>query len=821
MKQVPIATYRLQFYQNNQNFTFENVSQIAEYLALLGVSHLYASPYLQAVPGSTHGYDIVDYSRVSEELGGVLSYERMCLTLRQHNLGQILDIVPNHMAIGVPENLWWWDVLEKGPASPYACFFDVYWDCNTQKILLPVLGDHFEKILESKQLQINKQDHNDFFLLHYGEMSFPIALHLQKQLSQIALQEVNDDLSKLKALLEQQHYQLVFWKHAKDRCSYRRFFDINHLAALKMEDINVFSKTHQLILKLLQEGIIDGVRVDHIDGLKDPEQYLHRLRQQAPKSWIIVEKILLENEELPPTWPVDGTTGYDFMNLLLNLFINPSAKTNLTDFYLEFTDNKQTYPDLLYQKKCNIMEDILGGDLHHLTGLLLTICNHRFTPLDLRKALVELIAQFPVYRTYIRAEKNIIEARDAQLVKSVVAKAIGNNNANPELLTFFQTLLLLEQKGPLESDFVMRFQQVTGPVMAKSAEDTAFYCYHRFSALNEVGGEPDHFGQSIDEFHQRLLELKKSHPYTMVSTSTHDTKRSEDVRMRLAVLSEVSLPWSKAVRRWSLHNQKYKNQGFPDNNSEYLLYNTLFGAWPIDEERLSSSMIKSSRESKLYTSWLQPDPHYEAALLNFIHNILQDEPFMLEFVQFVRQYLYAGRVNSLAQTLIKLTAMGVPDIYQGCELWYLSLVDPDNRRKVDYQVRRQLLEKALSYTPEQILQQQHMEEGMPKIWLIHKMLHFRKQYPHILAPIADYVPLKASGEKKEHVLSFMRSTEAITVIPRLTLALGHHNPWKNTTLPLPPGIWNNLFTGESLKGEDITISKLLNHFPVAFLYRSE
>jgi (1->4)-alpha-D-glucan 1-alpha-D-glucosylmutase len=881
-RHVPRATYRLQFHAG---FTLDDAAAIADYLAALGVSHIYASPYLQAAPGSTHGYDVLDHSRVNEELGGAAAHQRFCKTLGQSGLGQVLDIVPNHMSISHHTNTWWWDVLENGPASRYANYFDVDWHPPERKlhnmVLLPILGDHYGKIIDERQVQLYREGGS--FTFRYFDYIMPAAprslndllsaaaarsesdtlaflaeafgrlplasltdlvsivrRHRDKEVLRALLERlcaedkevvraidkeierVNASPSHLDELLERQNYRLAYWRTARQELDYRRFFDINTLVSLRMEDEQVFRDTHRLVLGWLERTVIDGVRIDHPDGLRDPEQYFARLRQAATQAWIVVEKILEPGETLPSTWPVEGTTGYDFLNRLQGVFIDPQGEIPLTDFYGEFTGQSTDFPEIVREKKQQVLKDLFGSEINRLANMLAEICErHRyyrdFTRTELNATLREVISCFPVYRSYIQPDVNRVTNEDIRYVTEAVEEAKRRRpDWDPAPFDALRDLLLLQVRGEQEHEFVMRFQQTTGPVMAKGLEDTAFYAFHRLIALNEVGGDPGRFGMTLDDFHQACQETQRHWPESMLASTTHDTKRGEDVRIRIGLLSEAADQWRAAVTRWSEINARHRVDGMPDRNAEYLLYQTLFGAWPIDEQRATEYMLKAVREAKVYTSWTQCNPEYEAAVQQFTKAILTDAEFRADLEQLVSELLRPARVASLGQTLIKLTTPGVPDIYQGTELWTLSLVDPDNRRPVDYEIRRQLLADLNETTPEMILAR--MEDGLPKMWVVRQALRLRAREPEAFGREGSYESLRAQGERADHVLAFVRGGRVITIVPRWLVRLGED--WKNTRLRLPNGLWQNEFTGDTIGGT-VQISELLRRFPVALMSRAE
>jgi (1->4)-alpha-D-glucan 1-alpha-D-glucosylmutase len=630
---------------------------------------------------------------------------------------------------------------------------------------------------------------------------------------------MNLDVDRLDALLERQNYRLAFWRSAGRDLGYRRFFDINTLVGLRMEDERVFTDTHALILEWLSKGILDGVRVDHPDGLRDPKEYFERLYKASPGAWIVAEKILEPGERLPSSWPIAGTTGYDFIYRVNNLFVDPNGEAPLTDLYREFTGEPTDFAAVVYDKKHLAMREILGSDVNRLTALFVEVCErnrrHRdYTRHELHEALREVVACFPVYRTYVRPEAGEASAADAGTISETIEKAKANRaDLDGDLFDFFRDILLLRVRGELESELVMRFQQLTGPVMAKGVEDTAFYSFNRLVSLNEVGGDPGRFGLSHDEFHAACAETQGEWPRSMLASSTHDTKRSEDVRARLNLLSEIPDQWSKAVRRWVAIAEPYHRNGFPDPSIEYLLYQTLVGAWPIGAERLIVYMEKAAREAKTHTSWTKPNQAYESALRAFVEGILNNLDFTAEIESFTKPLVEPGRINSLAQTLLKLTAPGIPDFYQGTELWDLSLVDPDNRRPVDYALRRRLLADMKGMTPEEIWRR--IDDGLPKLWVIRQSLKLRRER-RLFAPKDDYHPLACRGPKSHHVVAFARGDHAVTVVPRLVLKLG--GSWGDTTVELPPGLWHHAFTDESFNGGAVRVANLLQRFPVALLF---
>jgi (1->4)-alpha-D-glucan 1-alpha-D-glucosylmutase len=872
------CTYRLQL---KQGFGFPEAAEIADYLDALGISHVYCSPYLQAAPGSTHGYDVLDHQNVNAELGGTLGHETFSATLGKNHLGQVLDIVPNHMSIAHSANRWWWDVLENGPSSQYADYFDVDWEASEAKlhnlVSLPILGGHYGDLLESGEISIHRDGGS--FEVHYADRAFPLAprsldvilsaaadkvgsdliafaadvagdlplanladytnasrRHRDKEILRRILErdfrdspegaeavdavlaDINASPDKLDELLSRQNFRLAHWRTAKQDLGYRRFFDVNSLVGLRMENARVFRDTHALIFHWVRNGVLDGLRIDHPDGLRDPQQYFKRLATAAPNAWIVAEKILTPEESLPENWPVAGTTGYDFLNRVLGIFIDPEGEAPLTEFYAEFTGESTDYPALAHEKKHLVMRDLFASDMNRLTAQLADICeSHRryrdYTRRDVNSMLREVVACLPVYRTYIQAETGEVSDTDRKIVtESIEAAKEQRPDLEASLFDFFKSILLLETRGELESELVMRFQQSTGPVMAKGMEDTLFYCFNRFVALNEVGSEPSRFGLAPEEFHRSNQKMLAHEPHTMLATATHDTKRGEDMRARLAVLSEMPQRWAGIVREWSAANEKHRTQFQPDRNTEYFYYQTLVGAWPVSVERMQQYMEKAMREAKQRTSWLAPDEDFEKALRRFIETTLNDADFLKKIEEVVAEIIEPGRITSLSQTLIKLTSPGVPDIYQGCELWDLSLVDPDNRRPVDYELRRQLLNELEGLSPEQILKRG--DDALPKLWVVRQTLSLRRKH-HEWFDAAAYRPLSATGKKAKHVIAFARGENAITVAPRLVLGLA--GDWADTAIILPDGPWRDVLTGDSVRGGKTKLADLLKRFPVALL----
>jgi (1->4)-alpha-D-glucan 1-alpha-D-glucosylmutase len=876
---APLATYRIQL---QPGFTFDDAARIAPYLRALGISHVYCSPYLQAAPGSTHGYDIVDYQRVNRELGGEEAQQRFVATLQEHELGQVLDVVPNHMAI-VGGNRWWWDVLENGEASRYAPYFDIEWlgpeERYRHKILLPVLGDHYGLILSSGQIQLEYEDGH--FIVRYHEHTFPLAPEsmagllakaadragssqlgfladalvrlqqtgegtwnsrlardrnkeaIREQIARLAderpavarqiaaiIDETNHDIDTLDNILSSQNYRLSRWRTAESELVYRRFFDINSLVGIRPGRDRVFTDTHQLILEWLKRGQVDGLRIDHPDGLRDPGEYFERLHDAVPDLWIVAEKILAPNENLHPRWNIAGTTGYDFLNLASGLFVDPAGEAAMTELYRTFTNAPTDFRLVARESKALILRDLLGSDINRLTALFLDICEHNrdyrdYTRHEIHEAVRETIACFSVYRTYVRPGPEApTEAEVGYITQAAADAAAARPEIEQRLFQFLADVLLLRVPGDQEEEFILRFQQVTAAAMAKGVEDTAFYRYARLISLNEVGGDPARFSVSIDEFHRWCAHIQASYPQTMLATSTHDTKRSEDVRIRIGLLAGQVPLWTETVNRWAAMNAQYKDNDRPGRRIEYFLYQTLVGAWPISAERLNRYMQKVVREAKDRSSWLNPDEEYEAVLRRFCDSILSDETFTADLESFLARLLEPAQTASLALNLLKLTAPGIPDIYQGTEIPDLSLVDPDNRRPVDYEVRTRLLADLDGLTPEQILTRS--AEGLPKLWMIRQALHARRASAESFGPDAAYTPLWPAGPKAGAIVAYQRGENVAIAVPRLSVA---NADWDGTVLEIPDGRWKNQFTGDVTDGGKLDMGSLLARFPVALLIR--
>lgn len=875
------ATYRVQLHRG---FTFDDVAGASARLADLGFSHVYCSPYQESVPGSTHGYDVVDPTRVSTERGGEAGLRRMAAALRAVGMGHIVDIVPNHMASDLTHNHWWRDVLEHGRASRWAPVFDIDWahlepSRRSQRLVLPILGDHYGRVVDGGGLSLSRQGGD--LAVAYGDLSLPLSppsaagllagvgqleksrplVDLAEEMGALAelhrpdsspvrhtlagildgepalaraldvhLVAVSADPVALHEVLRRQHYRLAFWRVAAQELDYRRFFDVNDLVAVRVEDPYVFEVTHSLIGRLVGEGILDGVRVDHVDGLRDPGGYLRQLRNLiGPDAYLVVEKILDRDESLP-AWPVAGTTGYDFCNDVGGLFVDPAGEPGLTELYASFAEDHATFPAVAVEARQEVLAETLAADVNRLVDRLAEIrdLNYRaqdFTRRDLRDAIRALASSFRVYRTYLRTGSGP-RSDDVDLLEAAISDALALG-VEAELLGFLRDVLLRRLPGRPVTDIALRFQQLTGATMAKGVEDTAFYRYLRLVALNEVGGDPSRFGRSVEDFHRANQARAERWPSGLLTTSTHDTKRGEDTRMRIAVLSEIPDTWARTVHRWSSLAAAHRRNAGPDRRDEYLVYQTLVGTWPIGTERLVAYVEKAAREAKRRTTWTEPDAAYEAALGDFVAGILADEDFRAAVDEFVSMVEGPAQVNSLAQAALRLTAPGVPDTYQGCEVWSLSLVDPDNRSPVDHAALATLARTVNEAGAAGI--GKLTEEGGPKMWLTAKCLEVRNLHPEPFGPGSDYEPLETEGSLRSHVVGYLRSANparrVAVVVARLVAGLG--GDWADTRVALPAGTWVNHLDGTTTTSTGdgtseggpggVEVAGLLGSFPVAVL----
>jgi (1->4)-alpha-D-glucan 1-alpha-D-glucosylmutase len=994
---IPAATYRLQFHAG---FTFKDARQLVPYLHELGITDVYASPYLKARAGSAHGYDVANPNLLNPEVGTEEDYRAFVDELARYGMGQLLDTVPNHMGIGDVNNAWWQDVLENGPSSVYASCFDIDWSpftaepADSDKVVLPVLGDQYGRVLENGELSLAYED--DGLCVRYYDYKLPLApesypavlervaawlrdsgigeqesgldrllslletirqlpprrrtdvesrqeRNRQKELIKRELASLHEDSAtfrralnqvlgalngrkgdprsydELDELLNQQCYRLAFWRVAAEEINYRRFFDINDLAAVRVEDPEVFRATHQLLLVLVRLGAVTGIRIDHPDGLRDPKRHLVRLQRscfvefnadrlrssldgEADKlpieqalgelfdtsvlgsrhsrlpMYMVVEKILTPGEQPPADWPVHGTTGYDFLASLNGIFVDRASRAAMDGAYARFTGLHQSYADLANSTRKMVMLVSLPGEINGLAYRLKRLASRDrrcrdFTLNALTFAVREFIACLPVYRTYIDPDTGEISDTDRAVIERTGAEVKRRNpRTDPTTFDFIRDQLLgsgdaassqlpIPNSDPERLAFVARFQQVSGTVMAKGVEDTAYYQYNRLVSLNEVGADPDRFGVSVAAFHHDNARRARSWPYSMLTTSTHDSKRSEDVRARINALSEFPRHWRQAVTRWNRINVQYKplaeGRPAPDRNDEYLLYQTLVGAWPLEEmddreygtfqERIAGFMLKAAKEAKVNTSWINPNLEYEAALEAFVRGVLdrsRPNAFLDDFLAFQRGISNVGMFNSLSQTLLKFASPGVADIYQGNETWEFSLVDPDNRRPVNYKLRRQLLAEIRRRMDgdqpglaAELLATR--DDGRLKLYVTHCCLNARREFRSLFLE-GGYLPLRATGPMSARVCALARTGEqslsAIAVAPVLIggLLRGASEPvgdvWGATTLRIPARLgakFRNYFTGELLEVEpdrgtgSLRLASILARFPVALLIRDE
>jgi len=949
---TPFATYRLQF---GASFTFENATAIVDYLDALGISHCYASSYLSAVPGSTHGYDVADPTRLNPEIGDDRSYARWVETLRAHGMGHIIDLVPNHMGISTSANPWWQDVLENGPSSRYAAIFDIDWHPLKQelenKVLLPILGDSYGAVLERQEIRLEYQD--GAFRARYFDQVFPIApgtydrvlsegagalmdevgaateegvefLSIMTAIRHLPGQLVHDpqllserdrekevikrrlaaltarstrvlahieravtsfngtkgdprSFDRLDALISTQPYRLAYWRVAAEEINYRRFFDINELAAIRMEDPSVFDRVHAFVFDLLARGTVDGFRIDHVDGLYDPGDYLERVQARARAVrpdlysakrplYLIVEKILGVDEDLPQ-WPVAGTTGYDFLALLNGVFVDQRNASALNSVYERFTRVRSPYREIVYRGKQLVLRVSMASELNVLAHGLNRFSERNrhyrdFTLNSLAHAIREIIACFPVYRTYVN-DREPVSARDRTYIEHAVREAKRRNPDRPPLVFDFVRGLLLKKADYIPEDerpeylqFVGKFQQVTSPVTAKGIEDTALYIYNRLVSLNEVGSDPDRFGVAPGTLHAWLKARAARGPQGLSATSTHDTKRGEDVRARLNVLSELPGAWKQATARWARANRRGRSivegQSYPSRNEEYLLYQTLLGTWPLqamtpDEEReyrrrIVAYMHKAMREAKVFTSWLNPSEQHEQAMTRFVEATLATDnaAFRTDFLELQQRVARYGIYNSLAQLAIKAGAPGVPDFYQGTECWNFSLVDPDNRRPVDYEQRRSLLaglcaagEGGRAALAAQLMRTP--DDDQLKMYATMTLLRFRRANPEVFQWGA-YEALATEGTRRDHLFGFARvhgPRRVLVVVPRLVATLLPdadvpplgERVWGDTRVMASAGptVYRNILTDRCIPARVdgdravLQAADVFELFPIAFL----
>jgi (1->4)-alpha-D-glucan 1-alpha-D-glucosylmutase len=825
------STYRLQL---RPGFGFTEAADLVPYLASLGVSHLYLSPVFESASGSTHGYDVVDPTQLRADFGGADAFASLVSRAHEQGLGIVLDIVPHHMA-ATADNAWWWSVLELGESSPYSRHFDIDWDPPERRlrgsVLLPVLGDHYGRVLDSGELHLERGK-GDALVARYYDNVAPLSPETADELWAIAgrrgcnvdeiLAEVNADRDRLDGILNRQHHRFARWQAAAHELDYRRFFDIDSLVALRSERPEVFVDCHQLVLQLVLDGDVDGLRIDHVDGLRDPSGYLERLRSRAPDTWLLVEKILRPSERLP-MWPVDGTTGYDFLALVGDLLVDEHGFHDLLDHYRRFIAHDADYEQARVAARREALADALDSDLQRLVVILVRVCEGRrrwrdFTRAELRNAAIEVIVRLGAYRSYVHPDGGASDADRALVGAAIEGAAHDVPDLDPELLDLLRVLFTGELTGIDEAEAFARFQQLTGPVAAKGEEDTAFYRWTPLLSLNEVGSEPDHRAVDVTAFHQECALRQQQWPSAMLTTSTHDTKRSEDVRARLALLSEIPGAWATATAHWAAINNQSRDleADAPDRQDEWFIYQTLVGAHPLPLERAWPVIEKSLREAKRRTSWIRADEHYERAVRRFLESILRSDEFVKELDQFVAPLVDPGRVNALTQVVLRLLAPGVPDTYQGTELWDSSLVDPDNRRPVDYSARTEMLAALAGRTAADAWRDDR-DSGAPKLAVIHECLQLRARHPDAFGPDSSYSPHTVEGADADHVVAFTRGTSIAVAVPRLPLTL----TFEDALVHLPDGSWHNILTGEDYEGGmAVQFTELRGGFPLAVLERT-
>jgi (1->4)-alpha-D-glucan 1-alpha-D-glucosylmutase len=870
-----IASYRLQLHAG---FPLGAAQQVLPYLADLGISHVYLSPCLQAVPGSQHGYDVTDPTRISTDLGGEPAWASFAECARSHGLRILLDIVPNHMSASQC-NPWWDDVLAHGPFSEFIGYFDFRNPPRSAfRVHLCSLARPYGAAIEAGELTIEikegrprvrhydnswplgpaswrkllsatelapanggraandepcfaelerllnmesagEKDRNEY-RRHAAEAENILSSACQSGQLDLAVDRARGNKELLDAVLQRQFFVLHGWKLSGELTNYRRFFDIDSLIGVRTEMPAVASATHARIEEMVARGEIDGLRIDHPDGLREPAAYLERLRAALPQGRIYVEKILENDERLKDDWPIDGTVGYEFLAKVNRLWMDDQRIDVLTATYADFTGHSVNFAKLVREKKRAIIESAFCLSLEQLTAEALAIARadwrtRDLRPSHLREVVLRSMVALPVYRTYRTAGR--IDDDDRRILGEAIQSArIGSPEIDAAAFDFVAALLGKPRLNEAEADFVAKWQQLTPAVMAKGVEDTTFYCFDRLVSGNEVGSQASLVGISADKFHEFCHHLSDRWPNNMLATSTHDNKRSEDVRTRISILSEIPERWSEALHEWSQMNAPAWRNRVPDRHAEYLLYQTLIGAWPIDRERCWQYMLKACREAKISTSWHEPNGGYEDKIRGFIDGIFETPEFIHSLERFVDPLILPGRINSLAQTLIKMVAPGVPDFYQGTELWDLSLVDPDNRRPVDYELRSQLIRRARVLSAPEVLAE--WDSGLPKLWMTARVLGVRRERVADFSAQSKYQPLVAQGTHLGRLLAFRRGENLIAIVPRFTRVLG--GEWGDTRLPLPGGVWRNCLT-EAIVRREVVPDELFKSFPVALLIRED
>ncbi len=841
-RRIPRATYRLQL---TPSFTFAEAATLVPHLARLGISHLYLSPILEAVPGSTHGYDVIDPTRIRREFGGEEGLADLAAAAQAQGLGLIADIVPNHVGLVSPANPWWWDTLRHGPEGRFGRHLDIRWQPGVHgqpTVLVAELGATLREELEGDDLHLehrtpDRAPGRDGYRIVYHDHAWPVrpdSLHdvgLDERDVATSLARIDADRGLLRAVLDRQHYRLAYWRRANEELNHRRFFDVTTLGAVRIEDPDVFADVHAAVLPRLADGALDGLRIDHPDGLRDPVGYFHRLRETiGPEPWLVVEKILEHGEPRRRDWPVDGTVGYAIADLILGLHVDAAAGPVLDGLQAELTGAPIDRPAMVEAAKREALDALFGAERAWLTDELLTAVPDLDRG-EAHDALVELLVAWPVYRTYVRPEQGRVSDLDRELITDATATASRRRPDLAAMIATIERLLLLIERPAGADAFVRTFQQLTGPAIAKGLEDTVLYRDLRFVAVNEVGGHPGELGRDPGAFHADSELRQRDWPHTMVLSSTHDNKRSHDVRARLAVLSQRPERWADTVRRWRELAGAHRRTGpgrtgiAPAPEHEHLAFQTVVGAWPITSGRLTDYLVKAAREGKEHTDWLDPDEAYEEALGAYATALLEDPPLRAVAEEAVAAVREPGWLTALSMQLLALTTPGVPDIYQGNELWDLSLVDPDNRRPVDHATRAACLAE-LPDTPDGTTTSrllERLDDGLPKLWLIRQALRLRQERPSAFGADASYLPVTANGERAGHVAAYVRDDEVAVVAPLRVWQLGDGFAdwtWGQTTLVLPSGRWHDVLSGaEHTADGPLPLTDLLRGFPVALLTR--
>lgn len=872
----PVSTYRIQL---SPEFTFQDLRKILDYLEQLGISTIYAAPFFQARKGSTHGYDITNPLKLNREIGTLDEFRELREVLKKKGMTWLQDIVPNHMAFDAT-NPWLRDILEYGADSPFYRHFDVDW--KKKKIMAPFLGAPLDDVLQEKELNLKLEKTG--FTLNYFDNSYPLALHsyaeilpqkenwkirfanfsehregeeLKKQFLkkvqessdlrdhvQKKLKVVNASEEHLREILELQHFEPVYWKTTEEKINYRRFFTINDLLCLRMEDPAVFQAYHVFINQLVDEGLIDGLRIDHIDGLCDPLQYLEKLRSLVGSDfYVIIEKILEWDEKIPAHWPVQGTSGYGFLAVVNQLMTDSNSEGVFNEQYQQINPRNSEYEDLAYEQKLFILKERMGGEFKNIWDFALkkNLLEEDLTSKNSKEALGAFLAAFPVYRIY--PEEFPLKNKQREIIQQAYDKALDHfPGLNSELDNWKE--IFLGEAGKRKENmflFLQRCQQFTGPLAAKGVEDTSFYLFNRLISHNEVGDSPENFGLSEKGFHDKMLQRIKDFPLSVNATATHDTKRGEDARMRINVLSEMPNEWFEKVQEWSETGKKFRNDNIPDSNEEYFIFQMLIGSFPFGLEpenefltRSEAYLEKVLREAKVHSSWAEPDEEYETSVFTYLRDMLNEEKFLSSFLPFQKRITTLGVVKSLSQCLLKVTAPGIPDIYQGTELWDLSYVDPDNRRPVDYSLRKKFLSHLHTLTEGNVRKElgelkKDFPSGKIKMFCLRKALEQRRKFPEVFEK-GDYIPIVVREPFKDRVIAYGRKEGEnyfITVIPVLVTTLFTENlqPVKDieiqSVLEFPkafPEKWQNMYTGAVLNKENNwTFKELFEDFPVALL----